>query len=657
MSGRIAETSAIFALALILTLVIGLPVMRAPSARLFGMEIVGRHHDPFTAIEQFGRPLRDLIGGVYSQPFTDVPGALIARATGPVAAYNWLVLLTFPLSAVAAYLLARQLLIGVAGSTIAAVAFAFSPFHFGHAAYHPHIAQTQWIPLYFIALWRCLDDSTPSALGLLACAVVGAALSNFYAGLITATITPVAIAGHYLFMSGREGSRRRLALTVAMLVAVGFLGLGYAWYAAHGVVVNRAAFAFGREDLFRYSAKWWGYLVPPVENPLLGSFASRIWNRAGVHVGLLEQQVSLGWGLVGLALAGTFAWPRRDRRESALSAIPMLVSVAVIALICSLSPERTIGGVTFVRPSAALYAIVPMFRAYARFGVVVQLMVALLAGIGSQWLWQSGSRARRIACVSLLTLTAGEYAVWPPDLSRDVLPTSAHRWVADQRIRIRALDCAPLTPESESITWLSGYRVALGGGWFEDCTEPHLAGKLAAAGYTHLIVRRSTSEGVWFASRGTPDGLQRVAQFADGDVLAVSAGTPLVYTARFAAFYPREYNTSWTWRWMGAEAAWKIANTSDRPLVGGVEIEMSAFHEPRRMTVLLDGSTIDRVVVPIERGLIRIAPVPLTPGVHDLVFRPAEPPTVAADLIGNGDRRALSFAFGTWRWTVEGSQP
>jgi hypothetical protein len=247
--------------------------------------------------------------------------------------------------------------------------------------------------------------------------------------------------------------------------------------------------------------------------------------------------------------------------------------------------------------------------------------------------------------------------VWPPDLSRDVLPTAAHRWVTDQRIRIRALDCAPLTPESESITWLSGYRVAIGGGWFDDCTEPNFAGKLASAGYTHLIVRRSTPDGSWFASRGTPAGMQPAAQFADGDVFAVTAAKPLVYTARLAAFYPREYNRNWTWRWMGGEAAWKIANTSDRPILAALDIEMSAFHEPRRLTVLLDGSIVDRALVPIERGLVRIGPVALTPGVHDVVFHPVEPATVAAELTGNDDRRALSFAFGAWRWTAEVPQP
>src|ERR1700737_2838841 len=198
MTGRVAEVAAISAIALILTLAIAAPVLRAPSERIFGMETVGRHHDPFTVMEQFGRPIAL---GIYLQPLTDVPGALLARASGPVAAYNWLVLLTFPLSAAAAYLLARHLTLSPASAAIAAIAFAFSPFHLSPAAYHVHISQTEWVPLYFLALWHSLDDSTPAALGLLAVSIVGVTLSNFYGGLIAASITPVAIATYWFFRS------------------------------------------------------------------------------------------------------------------------------------------------------------------------------------------------------------------------------------------------------------------------------------------------------------------------------------------------------------------------------------------------------------------------------------------------------------------------
>src|SRR5258708_29395859 len=187
--GRVVDLVAVSALATMITLVIAAPVLYAPSERVFGTDIVGRHHDPFTVMQQFDRPLTM---SVYSQPVTDMTGALLARLSGPVAAYNWLVLFSFPLSAVAAYLLARHLSLSPAGATLAALAYAFSPFHLAHAAYHPHVAQTQWIPLYLLALWRCMDDASPAAVAFLAAAAAAVTLSNFYCGPPPAPVTPPA---------------------------------------------------------------------------------------------------------------------------------------------------------------------------------------------------------------------------------------------------------------------------------------------------------------------------------------------------------------------------------------------------------------------------------------------------------------------------------
>ncbi len=657
MPGRVADVAAVSALAAVVIVAIAAPVLRAPSERVFGTEIVGRHHDPFTVMAQFERPITI---GAYSQPVTDITGALLARLSGGVAAHNWLVLLTFPLSAAAAYLLARHLALSPAGATVAAMAYAFSPFHLAHAAYHPHIAQTQWIPLYLLALWRCLDDASPVAVGFLGAATLAVTLSNFYGGLIAAVITPVAVAAYWLVRCRTDTrSVRRLGITVGSLVLIAVFSVAYESYAARAVVVNRTAFAFARADLFRYSAKWWGYLIPPVEHPLLGASVHRFWTAAGIHEGLLEQQVSLGWGIVALGVIAVYRWliPGRDVRQPAsLARVPVLVIVAVFALVCSLSPERTIGGFTFVRPSALLYQVVPMFRSYARFGVVVQLMAALLAGIGVDRLRRAGTTRAEIVCVALVALAAGEYAVWPPALWRDVLPTTAHRWVAQQGDSVRALDCTPLNQESESIRWLTGDRVMLLEGPTSDCAEPNFSQKLAATGYTHLLVRQHTADGQWLAKHLPRDGLQVAASFDDGRVFTVVARAPAIYTATMTGFFPREHNAEWTWRWMGKDAACTIMNTSAQPIVTTLDIELSAFARARRMELRLDGRDLQTLVVEPPRRIYQIGPLSVTPGGHELVFHPAEAPTVANDVINNGDRRALSFALGTWHWTMRGEQ-
>jgi hypothetical protein len=653
MTGRATEIGAISAVAFLLTLVLAAPVLREPSARIFGKETVGRHHDPFTAMQQFARPITL---GIYSQPVTDVPGALIARTTNPVAAYNWLVLLTFPLSAAAAFALARHLTLSPAASAMAALAFAFSPFHLAQAAYHPHVAQTQWLPLYFLALWRCLDNSTLVAIAFLAASSIGVALSNFYGGLIAGVLTPVAIGAYWWCTSPREPrSVRPLLVTIGVLGVMAVGALGYGWFAAPAVVVDPGSFGASRNDLFRYSAKWWSYFVPPLAHPSLGEFAARVWQAVGVQAGALEQQVSLGWAIVALGLVALVAWVLRGGHQRSLTIVPVLASVAAVALVCSLSPERTVGSFTFVRPSALLFGVLPMFRAYARFAVVVQLMAALLAGIGAERLWRMGTRSARGACVALVVVAIAEYAVWPPALWRDVLPTQAHRWAAEVPGAVRVLDCAPFTQESESVRWLTGYRVTLRRGSFDDCTEPNFADKLSASGYTHLLVRGGTSEARWFAGGRGREGLHSAARFGDGEVLAVTAATPPVYTFQMRAFGPREYDETWTWRWMGPEASWIVVNRTDRPIVVALDAEMSAFHGARRLEILLDGRHVQTLLVGEHRRLHRIEPLALTPGDHQLTFHPADPPTVADAVMNNGDRRPLSFALGTWHWDVQGT--
>jgi hypothetical protein len=665
--GRLAEVVAISALATVLTVAIAAPVLRAPAERVFGMEIVGRHHDPFTVMEQFGRPVSL---DVYSQPVTDIAGALLARLAGPVAAYNWLVLLSFPMSAAAAYLLARHLSLSPAGATLAAIAYAFSPFHLAHAAYHPHIAQTQWLPLYLLALWRCLDNATPLAVGCLGAAAVAVTLSNFYGGLIAAVITPVAVVAYCVNAIPTPGraiaartdprSMRRLWITAASLLVIAGSGIVYASYAASAVVTDRAAFAFPRADLFLYSAKWWSYLVPPVEHPLLGVHAAQLWSAVGVREGLLEQQVSLGWGIVGLGFIAVFRWVRRDSPPVSLTRVPILVIVAIAALLCSLSPERTISGFTVVRPSALLYLVAPMFRSYARFGVVVQLMAALLAGIGLEYLRRTGTRRAQIVCAALVALVAGEYAVAPPALSRDVLPTAAHRWVVQQVEPVRALDCTALNQESASAQWLTGGRTTLLGGSIADCAEPNLLPKLSALGYTHLLVRRDSADAQAYARHPAPDGLRAVARFADGQVFAVTARVPAILTGAMTGFFPREHHGARSWRWMGDDGAWAIVNTSAQPIVATLELEMSAFHRSRRLTLRLDGlpaTDMQTLVVEPSRRIHQIGPLTIGPGTHELSFHPFEAATVADDAIHNGDRRALSFAIGTWNWAVRGDRP
>lgn len=262
-------------------------------------------------------------------------------------------------------------------------------------------------------------------------------------------------------------------------------------------------------------------------------------------------------------------------------------------------------------------------------------------------------RRARIFCMALLVLAAAEYAVWPPMLWRDVLPTSSHRWIVEQHHHVQALDCVPLSLESRSVPWLSESRISLLDTWIDDCTAPNLADKLSVAGYTHVIARRNTPASQRFANQVPLGGLSVVAMFDDSAVFAVEERTPLVATVDIRKFYPSEHDDTWTWQWMARDASWTILSRSRRPITACVDVDMMAFHNTRRLRVVLDGRDVQMVAVDERRGVVRLGPFALEPGAHQLEFRAADAPAVAADLISNGDRRPLSFAFGMWRWMVQ----
>src|SRR5690606_18452927 len=214
------------------------PLAPAPARRICGTGIDGRHHDAYTVMRQFAERPPPF---PYRQPLVDDTGRALAAVIGPIPAYNLIVLASFPLTVLTTFLLGRYLGLSNIAASVAGFAFAFAPLHLAHAAYHPHTAQTQWIPLYFLALFAALDRRSWRRWALVAAAAAALALSNLYGAFICAALTPVVLLRNW----GQRGQS-----------PVFFAGL-----------------AFPAADLARYGAQWFGYLLPAVDHPLWGHLA------------------------------------------------------------------------------------------------------------------------------------------------------------------------------------------------------------------------------------------------------------------------------------------------------------------------------------------------------------------------------------------------
>ena len=622
------------ALSVALTLLIAAPVLQRAPTRVFGFELAGRHHDPFTMMAQYesgGPP------APYFQPATDLPGMSLARLAGGVHAYNALVLLSIPLTAIVAYLHAWH----VTGSTVAAgfaaLVFALSPFHLAHAAYHVHIAQIQWIPLFFLSLWRLIERPGPLRAALTAGALLIAGASSFYLGFVVAVAAPVAAVGYAWVRRTRSSPRAALGWTVAALAAPAALVLVAVWWRAPELVANPQAFAFPGAALDQHSARWWSYVIPPAGHPWLGDMSRRTFAASGITQGVLEQQVSLGVSVVALAIVGLVA--ARSRHDSRLADLaPVMAATAVFALCCSLPA-----------PAGWLFELAPVFRSYARFGAIVSLMITTLAGAGVAYLLQLGSRASVAAAMVLMAAAVFEY--FPPlPIWRDVLPTPAHRALADVDGAL-LLDCTAQEPGATAgVDWLMRGDVRFAVGPFADCGEPELGSKLAAFRFTHLLVRRDADAAAWFAAGRVPDGVRAITVSPEAWTFAVTAPSPPLYARDLTGFYAREHLGADSWRWMGPRGSFALVNVTNAPVTASLDVELESFVRERRIAVDLDGSPQTPIVAGPKPASYRIGPMRVPIGSHALTLQSDATLVPAGTIERSEDNRPLSVRVRGWRW-------
>lgn len=630
-NGGLKALAAAVLLSAALTVAIAWPVLASPRERIFGRDAAGRHHDPFTVMWQFAneRPRFP-----YRQPLVDDTGALASRAVGPVAAYNLIVLLSFPLTALATFLFARYLRMPPGAAAAAAIAFAFAPPHLAHAAYHPHVAQTQWLPLYFLALWACVDRTTPARAAGFALAAAAVLLSNAYGALMAAVTTPVVVAG--IWIARRPGARRAAA-GVAGAAAALVCGVAMARVILPRVMPDLWRFASDPADLLRYGARWWGYFVPPVEHPLWGGAAAGVWNGVVMPSAIVEHQISISYAL--MAFAAVAIWTRARARgatsvdaPASVHAVPVLAALAIWAALCSLAPTFPLA------PAGWLYEAVPMFRAYARFALLTHLAVALLAGIGLAIVW----KRQRGAAVALLAVAAIEYAPLPAR-SRDVLPTAGHRWIASQP-HGRALDCVQPSQEEALVSWLMGKDLGTLSPALPSCTELNIAQQAATLGYTHIISRTASgAPGIVLPSR---PGLARAATFEDAAVYEVVGDAAPVTVIEMRGFSAVEGDARESWRWMGQQGEWIVSNPRISPVRVRLEMELAALERPRRIAVAVDDVQVGVLAAGAAPGRHHAGPMTLAPGVHRVTFIALEP----ASRGPGPDGRMLTVRLTDWRW-------
>jgi hypothetical protein len=364
----------------------------------------------------------------------------LSALIGPTLTYNLEVLSSFPLTAGVTYLLARRLGISSLGAAFSALAFTFAPYHLEKAT--GHVGQTHLEVFSAFLLFSVRWRQGGSRWNLVAAgAVAGLTLwLDFYYAFILASVAVAFFVVSLISRRERESWQRRLQRNIVAAGIVSFVAMlfvpaailvahrpssgSYAAAILNTAVMNQRSLG----DLQIYTARWWEYLLPWHANPLLPQ-SVRQFEIAHLHgSNFVEQSLSVGYTVTLLGVLG-LAFSRR------WFAIALAVAVALTGFIMAQPPFlNPRGAMSLHAPSYYLNALLPFFRVYSRFGLLVLLGAALLAGLGLGLLQRRFSTGRLRALTFLpFLLLALEFNNVPPSHVTVMFPAPAeYVWLAAQ---------------------------------------------------------------------------------------------------------------------------------------------------------------------------------------------------------------------------------
>jgi len=320
---------------------------------------------------------------------------LLKQISGPALAYNLLLMHTFVLGGLGAFLLGRYLLRDDYAALVVGFVFAFSPFHFARILHHINIASCQFVPFFVLFYIRAIRERRHSNLFLAALFLALNALCS-WAYLIFGLYF-ILLAYVYLVLR----NRRILLWSVIGRTSV-IVGLTFA--ALSPLLIPMIIASLTYPGVYRYGhnifiADLAGFVIPNFPQwlgrlssirDITAQFAGNSW----------ESAVYLGVSAVLIVLLTV----RRTIRESSRYILGLLA-----CLILSMGAWLHIMGKSFlVLLPYRILMHVPFFsnmRSPSRHIIYAYLFLALLVGVALRYLRRSGPWTAR-AKVIFLALAA-----------------------------------------------------------------------------------------------------------------------------------------------------------------------------------------------------------------------------------------------------------
>lgn len=360
----------------------------------------------------------------------------------PVLVYNLQVVISLFLTALFTFCLVKYIIKDKLCAFFSGVIFSFCPYIFMRSWQHIGAVYLWPIPLFLWFALRLRQEDSFKVKFLfvisLICGTVNFDVTYYllviYACLLAYSLPDIK-------------SNFRYLKRVTMLMVVSFVILLPQFIPViYNVIFNRHTVALAQntfhrpfEDLFTQSAKPLSYFLPSAVHPIFGKFTEQFVGTELYGQSFTEHTLYLGWLPLILAFSAFKIWKKRKKSTSIQKEdgfyVGYFVLLAIVAWFFSQPPWWQLGPLKIYMPSFFMYKILPMIRAYCRFGVVVMFAVSVLAGFGLKFLLEKVKRrgAKIFATAAACVFVLFEFWSWPPYKVIDVNSfPAAYEWLKQQ---------------------------------------------------------------------------------------------------------------------------------------------------------------------------------------------------------------------------------